>query len=65
MLGPGLDVPAPDYGTGEKEMSWIMDTYMALNPGSVDGYGCVTGKPVSQHGINGRREATGLGVFMV
>ena len=63
MLGPGLDVPAPDYGTGEREMSWIVDTYMALNPGQVDGYGCVTGKPVSQHGINGRREATGLGVF--
>lgn len=63
MLGPGLDVPAPDYGTGEKEMSWIVDTYMALNPGSVDGYGCVTGKPVTQHGINGRKEATGLGVF--
>lgn len=63
MLGPGLDVPAPDYGTGEKEMSWIVDTYMALNSGSVDGYGCVTGKPVTQHGINGRKEATGLGVF--
>jgi glutamate dehydrogenase (NAD(P)+) len=56
-------VPAPDYGTGEREMSWIVDTYMALNHGSVDGYGCVTGKPVTQHGINGRREATGLGVF--
>lgn len=63
MLGPGQDVPAPDYGTGEREMSWIVDTYMALNPDSVDGYGCVTGKPVTQQGINGRREATGLGVF--
>ena len=63
MLGPGLDVPAPDYGTGAREMSWIVDTYMALHPDSVDGYGCVTGKPVTQHGINGRTEATGLGVF--
>ncbi len=63
MLGPGQDVPAPDYGTGEREMSWIVDTYMALHPDSVDGYGCVTGKPVTQQGINGRREATGLGVF--
>lgn len=63
MLGPGLDVPAPDYGTGEREMSWIVDTYMALKPDSVDGYGCVTGKPVTQQGVNGRKEATGLGVF--
>lgn len=63
MLGPGLDVPAPDYGTGEREMSWIVDTYMALKPDSVDGYGCVTGKPVTQQGVNGRKEATGLGVY--
>ena len=44
----------PDYGTGAREMSWIVDTHMALHPDSVDGYGCVTGKPVTQHGINGR-----------
>ncbi|RAI99870.1 glutamate dehydrogenase (NAD(P)+) [Chitinophaga skermanii] len=63
FIGPGIDVPAPDYGTGEREMSWILDTYMSLRPGEVDGYGCVTGKPVSQGGVRGRKEATGLGVF--
>lgn len=63
FIGPGLDVPAPDYGTGEQEMSWIMDTYTTFFPGQIDGIGCVTGKPVSQGGIAGRREATGLGVF--
>ncbi|HEU4607547.1 MAG TPA: Glu/Leu/Phe/Val dehydrogenase, partial [Chitinophagaceae bacterium] len=63
FIGPGIDVPAPDYGTGEREMAWILDTYTSMKPGEIDGMGCVTGKPVTQGGVRGRREATGLGVF--
>ncbi len=63
LIGPGVDVPAPDYGTGAREMAWVMDTYSSLVPSSIDALGCVTGKPVTQGGVRGRKEATGRGVY--
>jgi len=61
-IGPGTNVPAPDMGTGQREMAWMVNTYNSYRPGDINHLACVTGKPVSMGGIQGRVEATGRGV---
>ena len=62
LIHPSQNVPAPDVGTGEREMAWMADEYRRLNPTDLNAWACVTGKPVSKGGIAGRTEATGRGV---
>jgi len=62
FLSPATNVPAPDLGTGQREMAWIMDTYKNLYPEDLNHAACVTGKPIQFGGIRGRVEATGRGI---
>ncbi|MEL6646727.1 MAG: Glu/Leu/Phe/Val dehydrogenase [Pseudomonadota bacterium] len=62
LINPSQNVPAPDMGTGEREMAWMADQYRRMNTTDINSRACVTGKPVNAGGIQGRTEATGRGV---
>ena len=62
LISPAQNVPAPDMGSGEREMAWMADEYRRLFPNDMNTWACVTGKPVSKGGIRGRVEATGRGI---
>ncbi|UCE87947.1 MAG: Glu/Leu/Phe/Val dehydrogenase, partial [Deltaproteobacteria bacterium] len=61
-ISPSQNVPAPDVGTGAREMAWMANTYRTLHPDDIDADACITGKPPELGGIAGRVEATGRGV---